>query len=43
MKTSELKKELESLKKALKENRISVNDYCSMYYSISHRIKKLEL
>jgi hypothetical protein len=39
MKALEL--ELQELQEALKNNKISVNYYCSMYYSISQQIKQL--
>lgn len=36
-----LQKELKDLQKALSSKDISVNEYSSMYYSISQKIKKL--
>ena len=37
-----LELELQELQEALKNKNISVNYYCSMYYSISQKIKQLK-
>lgn len=37
-----LKQELQELQEALKSKSISVNEYCSFYYSISQKIKSLK-
>lgn len=43
MKTAqEIKKEIAMLTEALKEKLISVNDYCTMYHTLSKKLKTLE-
>ena len=43
MKTAnDIKKEIEMLTEAFKEKLISVNDYCTMYHTLSKKLKSLE-
>jgi hypothetical protein len=37
----EIEKKIEDLKRALKNNLISVNDYCTMFHALHQQLKKL--
>jgi len=41
MTKKEIQKEIELLEKALKLKLISVNDFCTMYFTLSQKLKQL--
>lgn len=42
MTAQEIKKEIALLDEALKQKLISVNDFCTMYHTLSKKLKTLE-